>query len=112
MQFQSCVWREMLLVMLEVVSSSKFILSLQRRHLSLIQLSSFFSDPFSLSIREFDEGLLRKICEIFYEDEVVNLPSAPDVSNYLMSEVFIYKLFKLQLEMKADHYDEGLFSLL
>ncbi|XP_055812609.1 RNA polymerase II C-terminal domain phosphatase-like 2 isoform X1 [Solanum dulcamara] len=36
--------------------------------------------------REFDEGLLRKICEIFYEDEVVNLPSAPDVSNYLMSE--------------------------
>ncbi|CAN4106110.1 unnamed protein product [Withania somnifera] len=36
--------------------------------------------------KEFDEGLLRKICEIFYEDEVVNLPSAPDVSNYLMSE--------------------------
>ncbi|CAN4115926.1 unnamed protein product [Withania somnifera] len=36
--------------------------------------------------KEFDEGLLRKICEIFYEDEVVNLPSAPDVSNYLMTE--------------------------
>lgn len=36
--------------------------------------------------KEFDEGLLRKICEIFYEDEVVNLPCAPDVSNYLMSE--------------------------
>ncbi|KAL3327286.1 hypothetical protein AABB24_035116 [Solanum stoloniferum] len=36
--------------------------------------------------KEFDEGLLRKICEIFYEDEAVNLPSAPDVSNYLMSE--------------------------
>ncbi|KAJ8550957.1 hypothetical protein K7X08_000327 [Anisodus acutangulus] len=36
--------------------------------------------------KEFDESLLRKISEIFYEDEVVNLPSAPDVSNYLMSE--------------------------
>ncbi|XP_059305403.1 RNA polymerase II C-terminal domain phosphatase-like 2 isoform X1 [Lycium ferocissimum] len=36
--------------------------------------------------KEFDECLLRKISEIFYEDEVVNLPSAPDVSNYLMSE--------------------------
>lgn len=97
MQYRSCVLREMLLVMLEVVSLSKFILSPQKRDLSLSQLSSFLSDPFSLSIREFDEGLLRKICEIFYEDEAVNLPSAPDVSNYLMSEVFIYKLFKFQL---------------
>ena len=38
--------------------------------------------------REFDENILRQISELFYEDEVVNLPSAPDVSNYLMSEVF------------------------
>ncbi|KAF8397309.1 hypothetical protein HHK36_016222 [Tetracentron sinense] len=36
--------------------------------------------------KEFDESLLRKISELCYEDEVVNLPSAPDVSNYLMSE--------------------------
>lgn len=36
--------------------------------------------------KEFDENLLRRISELFYEDEVVNLPSAPDVSNYLMSE--------------------------
>ncbi|WOH10979.1 hypothetical protein DCAR_0830456 [Daucus carota subsp. sativus] len=36
--------------------------------------------------KEFDENLLRSISEIFYEDEVVNLPSAPDVSNYLMPE--------------------------
>ncbi|KAK4478482.1 hypothetical protein RD792_013958 [Penstemon davidsonii] len=36
--------------------------------------------------REFDENLLRRISDIFYEDEVVNLPCAPDVSNYLMSE--------------------------
>ncbi|KAJ4704459.1 RNA polymerase II C-terminal domain phosphatase-like [Melia azedarach] len=36
--------------------------------------------------KEFDENLLRAISEVFYEDEVVNLPSAPDVSNYLMSE--------------------------
>ncbi|XWS67221.1 hypothetical protein CRYUN_Cryun05aG0269200 [Craigia yunnanensis] len=39
-----------------------------------------------LFFREFDENVLRKISDIFYEDEVVNLPLAPDVSNYLMSE--------------------------
>ncbi|CAN6724099.1 unnamed protein product [Malus baccata var. baccata] len=36
--------------------------------------------------KEFDEILLRRISGVFYEDEVVNLPPAPDVSNYLMSE--------------------------
>ncbi|XP_006481010.1 RNA polymerase II C-terminal domain phosphatase-like 2 isoform X3 [Citrus sinensis] len=36
--------------------------------------------------KEFDENLLRSISEVFYEDEAVNLPAAPDVSNYLMSE--------------------------
>ncbi|XP_022882349.1 RNA polymerase II C-terminal domain phosphatase-like 2 isoform X1 [Olea europaea var. sylvestris] len=36
--------------------------------------------------KEFDENLLRRICDVFYEDEVVNLPSPSDVSNYLMSE--------------------------
>ncbi|XP_031397074.1 RNA polymerase II C-terminal domain phosphatase-like 2 isoform X2 [Punica granatum] len=36
--------------------------------------------------KEFDENLLRKISDIFYEDDVVNLPTAPDVSNYLMFE--------------------------
>lgn len=36
--------------------------------------------------KEFDENLLQKISEVHYEDEVVALPSAPDVSNYLMSE--------------------------
>ncbi|XP_020553536.1 RNA polymerase II C-terminal domain phosphatase-like 2 isoform X1 [Sesamum indicum] len=36
--------------------------------------------------KEFDENLLRRISDIFYEDEVVNLPCPPDVSNYLMSE--------------------------
>ncbi|XP_057983618.1 RNA polymerase II C-terminal domain phosphatase-like 2 isoform X2 [Malania oleifera] len=36
--------------------------------------------------KEFDESLLRRIFELFYEDEVVSLPPAPDVSNYLMSE--------------------------
>lgn len=38
--------------------------------------------------REFDENILRRISDIFYEDEVVNLPCAPDVSNYLISEVY------------------------
>ncbi|XP_077238722.1 carboxyl-terminal domain (ctd) phosphatase-like 2 isoform X2 [Tasmannia lanceolata] len=36
--------------------------------------------------KEFDENLLRRISELGYEDEVVDLPFAPDVSDYLMSE--------------------------
>lgn len=36
--------------------------------------------------KEFDENFLRKISELFYEDEVSNLPFPPDVSNYLISE--------------------------
>ncbi|PON73533.1 HAD-like domain containing protein [Parasponia andersonii] len=36
--------------------------------------------------KEFDEILLRRISDVFYEDDVVNLPPSPDVSNYLMSE--------------------------
>jgi hypothetical protein len=37
--------------------------------------------------REFDEGLLQKIPEVAYEDDTSNIPSPPDVSNYLVSEV-------------------------
>lgn len=37
--------------------------------------------------REFDEGLLQRIPEISYEDDVKDSPSPPDVSNYLVSEV-------------------------
>lgn len=37
--------------------------------------------------REFDEGLLQRIPEISYEDDVKDIPSPPDVSNYLVSEV-------------------------
>ncbi|XP_020100231.1 RNA polymerase II C-terminal domain phosphatase-like 2 [Ananas comosus] len=36
--------------------------------------------------KEFDENLLRKIFEISYEDEIVNLTYAPDVGDYLISE--------------------------
>ncbi|KAJ9545209.1 hypothetical protein OSB04_024916 [Centaurea solstitialis] len=36
--------------------------------------------------KEFDENLLRRLSDHFYEDEVLNLPSVPDVCNYLMSE--------------------------
>ncbi|GMY37319.1 RNA polymerase II C-terminal domain phosphatase-like 1 [Fagus crenata] len=36
--------------------------------------------------KEFDEGLLQKIPEIFYEDDIKDIPSPPDVSNYLVSE--------------------------
>ncbi|KAJ6364168.1 hypothetical protein OIU76_029164 [Salix suchowensis] len=36
--------------------------------------------------KEFDEGLLQKIPEVAYEDDTDNIPSPPDVSNYLVSE--------------------------
>ncbi|KAJ9185347.1 hypothetical protein P3X46_004993 [Hevea brasiliensis] len=36
--------------------------------------------------KEFDENLIRRISEVFYEDDASNLPHAPDVSNYMMSE--------------------------
>ncbi|KAK6943513.1 FCP1 homology domain [Dillenia turbinata] len=36
--------------------------------------------------KEFDENLLRRVSELFYEDDAVNLPSAPDVGNYLILE--------------------------
>ncbi|CAN1149810.1 RNA polymerase II C-terminal domain phosphatase-like 1 [Linum perenne] len=36
--------------------------------------------------KEFDEGLLQKIPEISYEDNLLDIPSPPDVSNYLVSE--------------------------
>ncbi|KAL5208667.1 hypothetical protein ABZP36_033102 [Zizania latifolia] len=36
--------------------------------------------------KDFDEGLLPRISNIFYEDEVNEIPSAPDVGNYLISE--------------------------
>uniref|UniRef100_A0A0D6R5Q7 protein-serine/threonine phosphatase n=1 Tax=Araucaria cunninghamii TaxID=56994 RepID=A0A0D6R5Q7_ARACU len=36
--------------------------------------------------KDFDEGLLQRIAEVFYEADIKNLPPAPDVSNYLMSD--------------------------
>lgn len=36
--------------------------------------------------KEFDEGLLQRIPEIVYEDDIRDIPSPPDVSNYLISE--------------------------
>ncbi|XP_039008785.1 RNA polymerase II C-terminal domain phosphatase-like 1, partial [Hibiscus syriacus] len=36
--------------------------------------------------REFDEGLLKKIPEISYEDDIKDIPSPPDVGSYLVSE--------------------------
>nr|XP_029119740.1 RNA polymerase II C-terminal domain phosphatase-like 1 isoform X2 [Elaeis guineensis] len=36
--------------------------------------------------KDFDEGLLPRISDIFYEDEMKDFPSAPDVGNYLISE--------------------------
>lgn len=36
--------------------------------------------------KDFDDGLLQRISEVMYEDDVKGLPSTPDVSNYLISE--------------------------
>lgn len=36
--------------------------------------------------KEFDDGLLQRIPEVAYEDDVRDIPSPPDVSNYLVSE--------------------------
>jgi len=41
--------------------------------------------------RDFDEGILPRISEVRYEDEMDGIPSAPDVSNYLISEVNFIK---------------------
>ncbi|KAH8505991.1 hypothetical protein H0E87_012994 [Populus deltoides] len=36
--------------------------------------------------KEFDEILIRRMSEVFYEDEVKSLPPPPDVINYMMAE--------------------------
>lgn len=36
--------------------------------------------------KEFDDDLLPRFTNIFYEDEMIDLPYAPDVGNYLISE--------------------------
>ncbi|RZC03695.1 RNA polymerase II C-terminal domain phosphatase-like 1 isoform D [Glycine soja] len=36
--------------------------------------------------KDFDDGLLQKIPQIAYEDDIKDIPSPPDVSNYLVSE--------------------------
>lgn len=36
--------------------------------------------------KDFDDGLLQKIPQIAYEDDIKDIPPAPDVSNYLVSE--------------------------
>lgn len=97
MPFQSCVWLETLRAMLEVAFSSKCSSSfLTCKKFVWTSIYLEWSRIYSLGLmivncgiltREYDENLLRRICELFYEDEVSNLPSPPDVSNYLMSEV-------------------------
>ncbi|RDX74767.1 RNA polymerase II C-terminal domain phosphatase-like 1, partial [Mucuna pruriens] len=36
--------------------------------------------------KDFDDGLLQKIPQVAYEDDIKDIPSPPDVSNYLVSE--------------------------
>ncbi|XP_020577669.1 RNA polymerase II C-terminal domain phosphatase-like 1 [Phalaenopsis equestris] len=39
--------------------------------------------------KEFDEILLRRVFELCYENEIPDLPCAPDVGDYLMSEAYL-----------------------
>lgn len=36
--------------------------------------------------KDFDDGMLQRISEVMYEDDIKGLPPTPDVSNYLISE--------------------------
>ena len=42
---------------------------------------------FELGNRDFDDSLLQRIAQISYENDVEDIPSPPDVSHYLVSEV-------------------------
>lgn len=42
---------------------------------------------YELGYRDFDDSLLPRIAEISYENDVEDIPSPPDVSHYLVSEV-------------------------
>lgn len=42
---------------------------------------------FELGYRDFDDSLLPRIAEISYENDAEDIPSPPDVSHYLVSEV-------------------------
>ena len=88
MQFQSCVSQGMLHAMSEVAFLSMCLLNCNLLNDIPVMWTSILKFIMCPLIREFDENLLQKISEVYYEDEVVTLPSAPDVSNYLMSEVF------------------------
>lgn len=49
--------------------------------------------------RDFDEGLLQRMSEVSFEDDPKDIPSPPDVSNYLVSEVLcsFFSLFSFLL---------------
>ncbi|KAF3787955.1 hypothetical protein EJ110_NYTH21985 [Nymphaea thermarum] len=49
-----------------------------------LNMGRFFC--FSNNCRDFGDNLLRRSCEIRYEDYATDLPPAPDVGNYLMTE--------------------------
>ena len=95
MLFQFSVWQEMLHAMSEVVFSSKFYTQV----LYMLKFPPLMTNMLCCVAREFDENILQKINDIFYEDEVASLPHPPDVSNYLMSEVFdkIYVIHRTML---------------
>jgi hypothetical protein len=44
----------------------------------------------SFSFREFDENLFKKVYELCYENELLDLPYAPDVGDYLICEVVMF----------------------
>lgn len=67
--------------------------------------------------RDFDEGLMQRISEVAYEDDIKDLPSVPDVGNYLVSEVILedrlkcFHWFYVASSTSPQHQDALSFSL-
>lgn len=51
-----------------------------------------FNLTWHIQHRDFDDGLLQQITELAYEDDIRTVPSSPDVSNYLVSEVSLFNI--------------------
>ena len=65
-------------------------------------LNDLSTQKFMISIdREFDEGLLPWISEVHFDDELNHVASAPDVGNYLISEVNFVKVDGLMLQIDS-----------
>lgn len=74
------------------------VLSSERVYSGLLIFEGLFYVNVGFIInREFDDGLLQRMPEISYEDDIKSIPSPPDVSNYLVSEVSLLFCFSVSM---------------